>query len=44
MKDSRLESIAWEQTLEDVRQFLAATEELSLLTRKNILQLLMPHA
>ena len=39
----RLESIPWEQALEDVRPFLAATEELDLLTRENILQLLMPH-
>ena len=41
---ARLESIAWEQALEDVRPFLAATEDLALLTRENILQLLMPHA
>ncbi len=41
---ARLESISWEQALEDARPFLAATEELALLTRENILQLLMPHA
>jgi predicted nucleotidyltransferase component of viral defense system len=41
---ARLESISWEQALEDVRPFLAATEELALLTRKNILQLLTPHS
>ena len=41
---ARLESIAWEQALEDVRPFLAATEDLAMLTRENILQLLMPHA
>ena len=40
---ARLESISWEQALEDVRPFLAATEELDLLTRDNILQLLMPY-
>jgi hypothetical protein len=40
---ARLESISWEQALEDVRPFLAATEELDLLTRENILQLLTPH-
>ena len=38
----RLQSISWEQALEDVRPFLAATEELDLLTRENILQLLTP--
>lgn len=38
---SRLENIAWEQVVEDVRPFIADTEELALLTRENILQLLM---
>jgi hypothetical protein len=38
----RLETISWEQALEDVRPFLAATEDLTLLTRENILQLLTP--
>lgn len=40
---SRLENISWEQAVDDVRPFLVATEELSLLTRENILQLLTPH-
>lgn len=40
---SRLESIAWEQAIDDVRPFLATTEDLALLTRENVLQLLMPH-
>ncbi len=40
---SRLEGIALEQAVEDVRPFLAATEELALLTRENILHLLMPN-
>jgi len=39
---ARLENISWEQALEDVRPFLAATEELALVSRENILQLLMP--
>jgi hypothetical protein len=39
----RLESISWEQALEDVRPFLAATKELDLLPRENILQVLTPH-
>jgi len=39
----RLESIPWEQALDDVRPFLAVTEELYLLTRDNILQLLIPY-
>jgi hypothetical protein len=40
---SRLESLALEQAVEDVRPFLAATEELSLMTRENILHLVMPY-
>jgi Nucleotidyl transferase AbiEii toxin, Type IV TA system len=40
---ARLENITWEQALEDVRPFLAATEDLAMLTLENILQLLMPH-
>ncbi len=39
---ARLESITWERAIDDVRPFLAVTEELSLLTRENILQLLTP--
>lgn len=38
---SRLENTTWNQVVEDVRPFIMATEELSLLTRENILQLLM---
>lgn len=41
---ARLESISWEQAIGDVRPFLAATEELALLSHENILKLLMPHA
>lgn len=41
MVHSRLASIAWEQAIEDVHPFIADSEELSLLTRENILQLLM---
>jgi len=37
---SRLESVSWEQALDDVRPFLSASEDLALLTRENILQLL----
>lgn len=38
---SRLENIPWEQALDDVRPFLANTEELSLLSREIILKLLI---
>ena len=41
MLHARLESIAWEQVIDDVRPFIADTEELALLTRENVLQLLM---
>lgn len=40
---SRLESIAWEQALDDVQPFLATAADMALLTRENVLQLLMPH-
>lgn len=39
---ARLENIAWEQVIEDVRPFITETEELSLLTRENVLRLLLP--
>lgn len=43
MVSARLESIAWEQALDDVRPFLAAAADLALLTRENVLRLLTPH-
>jgi hypothetical protein len=39
----RLESIAWEQAIEDVRPFLEKPEDLALLTRENVLPLLRAH-
>jgi hypothetical protein len=39
---SRLESVSWEQALDDMQPFLSASEDLALLTRENILQLLSP--
>jgi len=40
---ARLESIVWEQAIDDVRPFLAATKDLALLTCENVLQLLIFH-
>jgi hypothetical protein len=40
---ARLESVAWEQALDDVRPFLSATEDPALLTRENVLRLLTSH-
>ena len=37
---NRLEPIQWEPALNDVRPFLAEPEEISLLSRENVLQLL----
>jgi hypothetical protein len=37
---ARLESVAWEQAIDDVRPFLSSTEDLALLTHENVLQLL----
>jgi hypothetical protein len=40
---ARLESVAWEQAIDDVRPFLSSSEDLALLTRENVLQLLTQH-
>jgi len=37
---SRIESISWEQVLDDVRPFLAAQQEAELLTKENLINLL----
>lgn len=37
---NRLEPIQWEQALDDVRPFLAEPEEMALITRENVMQLL----
>lgn len=39
----RLESISWEKALDDVRPFLGKPEEITLLTRENVLKLLRDH-
>ena len=41
MLHARLGNISWVQVVDDVRPFIADTEELALLTRENVLQLLM---